>query len=212
MHVTSGEELSAEIPDADILVGIHLRPAQFQLARRLQWIHSTAAGVAQLIYPELRDSGVVITNASGVHAIPMAEHVVGMMMALAHDFPGAMRHQLRSHWATAGNVGRPGAPARAGRERGADRRLWRRRTRRRRTPAPFRRHGVGRHPLRKGRPGAGRARLSRRGAGCRASRRGFRRAGGAGNPRNAPPDRRAAAGLDEAVRISDQCRPRIAAG
>lgn len=98
VRVTSGEELSMEVPAADILVGIHLRPAQFQLARRLQWIHSTAAGVAQLLYPELRDSAVVITNASGVHAVPMAEHVIGMMMALAHDFPGAMRHQLRSHW------------------------------------------------------------------------------------------------------------------
>jgi phosphoglycerate dehydrogenase-like enzyme len=98
VHVTSGEQLNAEIPDADILAGIHLRPPQFQLAKRLQWIHSTAAGVAQLLYPELRNSAVIITNASGVHAVPMAEHVVGMMIALAHDFPGAMRHQLRSHW------------------------------------------------------------------------------------------------------------------
>lgn len=98
VHVTSGDQLNAEIPDADILVGIHLRPPQFQLAKRLQWIHSTAAGVAQLLYPELRDSGVIITNASGVHAIPMAEHVVGMMIALAHDFPGAMRHQSQGRW------------------------------------------------------------------------------------------------------------------
>jgi phosphoglycerate dehydrogenase-like enzyme len=99
VHVTSGEQLNAEIPDTDILVGIHLRPAQFRLAGRLQWIHSTAAGVRQLMYPELRDSGIMLTNASGVHAIPMAEHVVGMMVALAHDFPGAMRHQLHSRWA-----------------------------------------------------------------------------------------------------------------
>jgi phosphoglycerate dehydrogenase-like enzyme len=99
LHVTSGEELNAEIPDTDILVGIYLRPAQLQLAKRLRWIHCTAAGVAQLMYPELRESSILITNASGVHAIPMAEHVVGMMVALAHDFPGAMRNQLCSRWA-----------------------------------------------------------------------------------------------------------------
>jgi phosphoglycerate dehydrogenase-like enzyme len=98
-HVKSGEELSAEIAGTDILVGIHLRPPQFALAKRLKWIHSTAAGVAQLLYPELRDSGVIITNASGVHAIPMGEHVVGMMIALAHGFPDAMRSQLRGRWA-----------------------------------------------------------------------------------------------------------------
>ena len=51
------------------------------------------------MYPELRNSGIIVTNASGVHAIPMAEHVVGMMIALAHDFPGAMRNQLRRQWA-----------------------------------------------------------------------------------------------------------------
>ncbi len=76
-----------------------LRPEQFRLAKRLQWLHSVAAGVAQLMYPELRDSGVIVTNASGVHAIPMAEHVVGMLVALARDFPGSMRHQLQRHWA-----------------------------------------------------------------------------------------------------------------
>src|SRR5262249_47966377 len=41
---------------------------------------------------------VIVTNASGVHAIPMAEHVVGMMVALTHGFPDAMRGQLNSRW------------------------------------------------------------------------------------------------------------------
>jgi phosphoglycerate dehydrogenase-like enzyme len=90
--------LNKEVPDADILVGIHLRPPQFALAKKLQWIHSTAAGVAQLLYPELRDSEVLVTNASGVHAIPMAEHVVGMMIALTHGFPDAMRGQASGRW------------------------------------------------------------------------------------------------------------------
>jgi phosphoglycerate dehydrogenase-like enzyme len=62
-------------------------------------LHSTAAGVAQLMYPELRNSGIILTNASGVHAIPMAEHVVGMMIALAKNFHGTMRYQLRRQWA-----------------------------------------------------------------------------------------------------------------
>jgi phosphoglycerate dehydrogenase-like enzyme len=55
--------------------------------------------VAQLMYPEMRDSGITITNASGVHAPAMAEHIVGMMVAVARDFPGALRAQLRQEWA-----------------------------------------------------------------------------------------------------------------
>jgi phosphoglycerate dehydrogenase-like enzyme len=99
VHLPHHDQLAAELPDADIFVGYMLRPEQFRLAKRLQWLHSVAAGVAQLMYPELRDSGVIVTNASGVHAIPMAEHVVGMLVALARDFPGSMRHQLQRRWA-----------------------------------------------------------------------------------------------------------------
>jgi len=98
LHVTHHDQLAREIPDADIFAGIQLRRELFPLAKKLKWVHSTAAGVAQLMYPELRDSGIIVTNASGVHAIPMAEHVIGMMVALAHDFPGAMRYQLRGQW------------------------------------------------------------------------------------------------------------------
>ncbi len=99
LHLTSDDQLALEIPDADIFAGILLRPERLRLAQKLKWVHSTAAGVAHLMYPELRSSGILVTNASGVHAIPMAEHVVGMMVALAHDFPGAMRYQLRRQWA-----------------------------------------------------------------------------------------------------------------
>jgi phosphoglycerate dehydrogenase-like enzyme len=51
------------------------------------------------MFPELRGSGIVVTNASGVHAPPMSEHVAGMILAMSRDFPGAMRYQMRRQWA-----------------------------------------------------------------------------------------------------------------
>lgn len=99
VHVPTFEGMDAELPDTNILVGWSLKPEQFRAARKLQWIHATAAGVNQLMYPELRSSNVVLTNARGVHAVPMAEHVVGMLIALARRFPSAFRHQVKSHWA-----------------------------------------------------------------------------------------------------------------
>ena len=93
------DRMEEDLPDADIFVGYSLRPEQFACARRLKWIHSTAAGVAQLMFPELRASDVAVTNASGVHSIPMAEHILGMLIALARHFPLALRYQLRRHWA-----------------------------------------------------------------------------------------------------------------
>ena len=90
--------IADELPDTDIFVGWSLRPAQFAAAPKLKWLHSTAAGVAQLMYPELRESGIAVTNASGVHTVPIAEHVLGLLFALARRFPSAFRHQAARHW------------------------------------------------------------------------------------------------------------------
>ena len=99
VHLPNYEGLDAELPDTDIFVGFSLRPEQFSHARRLKWLHSTAAGVGQLMYPELRKSGIEVTNASGVHTIPMAEHILGMLVAMARRFPDCLRYQEQARWA-----------------------------------------------------------------------------------------------------------------
>jgi phosphoglycerate dehydrogenase-like enzyme len=99
VHLPTYDRIQDELPDTDIFVGYSLRPEQFRFARKLKWIHATAAGVMQLMYPELRASGVAVTNASGVHAVPMAEHILGMLIALVRHFPLAVRYQLERRWA-----------------------------------------------------------------------------------------------------------------
>lgn len=98
-HLPNYDRLDAELPDTHIFVGYSIRAHQLAWARKLKWIHSTAAGVAQLTYPALRDSGILVTNASGVHSVPIAEHVIGMLLALARRFPDALRQQQQRHWA-----------------------------------------------------------------------------------------------------------------
>jgi phosphoglycerate dehydrogenase-like enzyme len=98
VHVTNVQRLPAELADADIFVGSVLRPAQFAAAKKLKWVHSTSAGVGQLMYPELRNSGVIITNASGIFSIPMAEHTIGLILALARNFPDTVRQQEKAIW------------------------------------------------------------------------------------------------------------------
>ena len=93
------DTLAEELPDAHIFVGASLRPEQFAHAKQLKWIHSTAAGVSQLMYPELRNSGVIVTNPSGIFSPPMAEHTMGMILALARNFPDTVRFQDAAKWA-----------------------------------------------------------------------------------------------------------------
>jgi phosphoglycerate dehydrogenase-like enzyme len=99
LHLPNYDGLPKELPDTDIFVGYSLRAQQLKDAKKLKWIHSTAAGVAQLMYPELRDSGILVTNPSGIFSVPMAEHTMGLLLALARNFPDSVRHQDQAHWA-----------------------------------------------------------------------------------------------------------------
>src|SRR5213080_2450244 len=98
VHLPDYDQLPQELPDTDIFVGYSLRAKQLKDAKKLKWLHSTAAGVAQLMYPELRDSGIMVTNPSGVFSVPMAEHTMGLLLALARNFPDSVRQQDKAIW------------------------------------------------------------------------------------------------------------------
>jgi phosphoglycerate dehydrogenase-like enzyme len=98
VHLPDYDRIPEELPDTDIFIGSSLRPDQFRLARKIKWVHSTAAGVSQLMYPELRESGIVLTNPSGIFSPPMAEHTMGLMVALSRNFPDSVRFQDRAEW------------------------------------------------------------------------------------------------------------------
>ena len=51
-------------------------------AGTVEWIHVTAAGVDTLLFDELRDSDVVVTNAHGVFDRPIAEYVLGAVIGV----------------------------------------------------------------------------------------------------------------------------------
>lgn len=99
VHLPNYDGLEGELADTDIFVGYSLRAQQLAHAAKLKWLHSTAAGVAQLMYPELRESGILVTNPRGIFSAPMAEHSIGLMLALARNFPDSVRHQDQSRWA-----------------------------------------------------------------------------------------------------------------
>ena len=91
--------LGDRIAPADILIGWSIRPDQFARAARLKWIHSTAAAVHQLMFPELIASPVIITNAREVHAPVVAEHALALVFALAKLLPQSRDAQRTRTWA-----------------------------------------------------------------------------------------------------------------
>ena len=67
-------------------------------ADQLEWIHITAAGVDTLLFDELRNSDVVVTNARGVFDRPLAEYVLGAVIAHAKDSLTSFDLQRRHEW------------------------------------------------------------------------------------------------------------------
>lgn len=97
-ELNSYDNVEQHIQDVEILFGISIRPEQFLAARKLRWIHSQAAAVHQLMFPELVKSDVIITNARDVHGPVVAEQVIAMIFALAKQIPAAARFQQKHEW------------------------------------------------------------------------------------------------------------------
>jgi phosphoglycerate dehydrogenase-like enzyme len=98
VHLPDYKHVDAEIIDAEIAVTWSVRPEQIKSAKKLRWIHSPAAAVHQLIFPELVESDIVLTNAREVHGPVVAEHVIAQIFALAKKIPDAVRLQEKHDW------------------------------------------------------------------------------------------------------------------
>jgi phosphoglycerate dehydrogenase-like enzyme len=95
------DRLEEEISDAEVVVAWMLTAEQLAKARKLKWLHSNAAGVNQLCFPEMVAHPAVLTNASPVMAEPTAEHALALILAMAKQIPSSLRYQQKSTWAQA---------------------------------------------------------------------------------------------------------------
>ncbi len=69
-------------------------------APKLRWIHALTAGVDQwLALDALRQSDLLLTNSRGIHGIPIAEHVLGMILCHSRCLLTAHDNQKERKWA-----------------------------------------------------------------------------------------------------------------
>lgn len=92
------EEISQHIEDASIFLTFPGTVPDVRGAKNLKWIHSLSAGVERVLTPEIINSSILVSNSSGVHPIPIAEHVVGMMLIFTRRFYITFHQQLEKKW------------------------------------------------------------------------------------------------------------------
>jgi phosphoglycerate dehydrogenase-like enzyme len=95
---TPSREALEAIVNAEVYFGFGITRPLFLAAERLRWVHSAAAGVRGALFAEMLASPVLLTNSAGIHAVPIAETVVGGILYLLRGLDMAVDQQRDGRW------------------------------------------------------------------------------------------------------------------
>jgi len=94
--------LRKALPGSEILLVTDFRTEAFArawpCAKQLRWVHATSAGVDAVLFPEMAQSEVVVTNARGIFDRAIAEYVLGVIWAFAKDTRRNIELQNEKTW------------------------------------------------------------------------------------------------------------------
>jgi phosphoglycerate dehydrogenase-like enzyme len=74
-----------------------LRPV-LQMCPMVRWVHSRSAGLDDVLFPELVENDVILTNGSGVFSQSLGEFALGAILCFAKDFRRMIRNQQARRW------------------------------------------------------------------------------------------------------------------
>ena len=97
---TSIEEAEEDLEKADILItyGEDLTPDHIKTAVNLKWIMVISAGLEKMPFAEIKEKRITVTNATGIHAIPMAEYAISMMLQTAGQMKTILQYEQEKKW------------------------------------------------------------------------------------------------------------------
>ena len=92
------EKLDALLAEAEVVFGARLPQNVVTRAPQLKWIQVTSAGVNRFLDAEMLESSVVLTNSSGMHATPISEFVLGLMLMFVKHAPSCFQAKQEKEW------------------------------------------------------------------------------------------------------------------
>lgn len=98
IHATTDEARAQGLADCDIAYTWILNTSELDRAPKLRWLHTSAVAVETLCLQDLFERGIAVSNTRGVQAVPIAEHVMAMVLAFAKQLPAVLDHQRQAHW------------------------------------------------------------------------------------------------------------------
>ncbi|MEQ1856242.1 MAG: D-2-hydroxyacid dehydrogenase [Longimicrobiales bacterium] len=86
------------VRNAEIYFGYGIPGALLDAGPELRWVHSGAAGVAKSLTPQMLARSVLFTNSAKVHAPPIAETVLAMILFFGRGLDFAVEGKRRGEW------------------------------------------------------------------------------------------------------------------
>lgn len=99
----SHDQLADEAKDTDIFYGFCSEEI-FPLFPNIKWIQASSAGMDRHMYPAIRQSNVILTNAAGLYATHVADQAFALLLGLARGIHQTVRNQDQHKW---GGLGTP---------------------------------------------------------------------------------------------------------
>jgi len=97
-ELASKEELDALLAEAEVLFGLRLPQNVITRAPNLKWVQVMSAGVNRFLDTDVVGSPVIMTNVSGIHATPIGEVVLEMMLMFVKQAPLCFQLKQEKQW------------------------------------------------------------------------------------------------------------------
>jgi phosphoglycerate dehydrogenase-like enzyme len=97
-QATNHEDTLDQIPEADIVIEHGLTDELLTHTDDLDWIHTLSSGADAYDRDLVNELGAFLTTVSGVHAKPVAEHVLALMLYFERGLSRSREQQQRCEW------------------------------------------------------------------------------------------------------------------
>jgi len=94
----SKEKLDALLAEAEVLFSFRLPRNVIARSPKLKWIQVMSAGVDRFLDAEMVESPAILTNISGVHATPIGEFVLELMLMFVKQAPLCFQLKQEKQW------------------------------------------------------------------------------------------------------------------
>jgi phosphoglycerate dehydrogenase-like enzyme len=94
------QSASGALTGAEVIVtyGEDLTEEHIVQAKQLRWIMVMSAGLELMPLEAIKERGILVTNVKGIHAAPMAEFALGLMLQHAKQFPQIRKEVKQGLW------------------------------------------------------------------------------------------------------------------